>query len=137
MSTALTTTLDPAPSATRRPPATVVGAAAASVLAAAVGAYGSVYFTGLQGWTGMNQTYVVTYAATSLFGLVSAIALLFGRDLTGSAGRRGVLCYAIWLVGFSLFKMFRFQEWEAATFLVVGLLIVLLSVSPSTRRWAR
>ena len=137
MTTLRTTTVDPATPVRRRPPATTVAAGALTVLAACVGGYGSVYFTGLEGWTGMNQTYVVTYAATSLFGLVTAIALLFGRDETRSAGRRGVLCYAIWLIGFSLFKMLRFQEWEAATFGVAGLVILALAVAAPSRRWAR
>jgi len=132
-----TNTGDPVAPVRQRPPATAVAAGALSVLVAGVGGYGAVYFSGLEGWTGMTQTYVVTYAATSLFGLVAAIALVFGRGETRSAGRRGVLCYAIWLVGFSVFKMLRFQEWEAATFGVAGLVILALAVAAPSRRWAR
>lgn len=44
--------------------------------------------------------------------------------------------YAVWLVGFSLFKMLRFAEWEAAVFLIVGAAVLALAVSGPARRWA-
>jgi hypothetical protein len=116
--------------------AAVLTAAALASLAALVGGYGAVYFTALDGWTPMSQTYVVTYEATSLFGLVCAVVLLFGRGPVRFAARYGLAAYASWLTYFTLFKIIRFSEYQAVPFGVVGLLVLALSLSAPVPRWA-
>jgi hypothetical protein len=117
-------------SASRRP-ATVVVASALTALLALFGGYGAIYFTGLEGWDAAGITYVTTYEAISIFGLVSAVALL----LRNSHGRVGVIAYAIFMVGFTIMKVVTIQELEAIPFGVVGLGILAAVLHPRTRAY--
>jgi hypothetical protein len=126
----------PATTDRRRPPAAAITAIVLTMLAAVVGAYGACYFTALDGWTPISETFVATYLAFGLFGLVSAGSLLFGTGSLRSAARYGVAAYGVWMIYFTIFKLVRFSEFQAIPFGVVGLLIVIMSLARPTRTWA-
>lgn len=132
------TTIDTTTATTTRAPATVaprpaaaVAAAALAILTALVGAYGALYFTGLEGWTDIGITFVMAYEFLAAYGLVSAVALLRGHPY----GRFGVLTYGVWMVAFTGFKLIAFQEVEAILFGVVGLVATVLAARPSVRAY--
>jgi hypothetical protein len=116
-----------------RAPATVLAASGLSILVAGFGAYGAVYFTGLEGFTDLGLTFLVAYEFLSVLGLVSAIALLRGR----AAGHLGVLAFGLWMTVFTVFKVAYIHEAEAVPFGVVGLAILALALAPATRRFVR
>jgi len=122
--------------ARRRPPATAVVAIGLTVLAAVVGGYGACYFTGLDGWTPISETFVVTYLAFSVFGLAVVGSMVFGSGSLRSAARYGLATYGVWMIGFTAFKLVRFSEYQAIPFGIVGLAILVLSLSRPTRSWA-
>lgn len=114
---------------TARRPATVVVASALTALLALFGGYGAIYFTGLEGWDAAGITYVTTYEAISIFGLVSAVALLLRND----HARVGVIAYAVFMVGFTIMKVVTIQELEAIPFGVVALGVLAAVLHPRTR----
>ena len=116
------TTAGSTAAATRRPPATVLAASALLGLIAAVGGYGAIYFTGLEGWNGIGASFVVAYEFLSLTGLVAVVAYLRGHRL----GRPGVTFYAIWMIYFTLFKLISFQELQAIPFGVIAVVALVL-----------
>jgi hypothetical protein len=128
--TALTNT-HPATTTRRRPPATVLAASILVGLIAAVGGYGAIYFTGLEGWSGLGLTYVISYEFLTLSGLVAAVAFLRGHRL----GRPGVIVYAIWMIYFTIFKVAAFQEWQAIPFGVIATTALLCATRPSARNY--
>jgi hypothetical protein len=137
----MTTTTQPSPTTASapatgrpvrtRPPVAVVAAVALTVLIAAVGGYGALYFSGLDGWSDMDLTFVVAYDFLALFGLVSAVAFA-RRSLIGHAG---LVTYAVWMNVFNAFKVGYIHEAEAIPFAVVGLLILGLALSRPARRY--
>jgi len=116
-----------------RPPATAVVSASLACLAAAVGGYGAVYFTGLDGgFTQIELTFLVAYEFLAALGLFSAIALLRGRAL----GQAGTVVYGTWMTVFTLFKVGYIHETQAIPFGIVGLVVLGLALAPATRRFA-
>ena len=131
----MTTTLTPtsAPTTSRpRPPAAAVTAALLTLLASAMGAYGAIYFIGLEGWDDLGITFVTTYEYIALTGLVSGVALFRGSRL----GWVGVLWYAAFQVAFTACKLLTIQEVEAIPFGVVGVVLLVLATRPSVRAYA-
>ena len=125
MTTASTTTT----TGVRRAPATVLSASILLGLIAAVGGYGAIYFTSLEGWNGIGVSFVVAYEFLSLTGLIAVVAFLRNHPL----GRPGVVLYATWMIYFTAFKLIAFQELQAIPFgLIAGLALILV-----TRRSAR
>jgi hypothetical protein len=122
----------PAPRPAGRPPVAAVAAAGLSLLAVAVTSYGSVYFTGLEGYDALGLTFLVTYLSWAALGLVSAVALLTGR----AVGRVGLLAYCAFMLVFTAFKLGYIHEVPAIPFGVVTLTILGLLMAPSTRRFA-
>jgi predicted CDP-diglyceride synthetase/phosphatidate cytidylyltransferase len=112
-----------------RPPVAVVSAVALTVLVTAFGAYGAVYFTGLDGWNEIGLTFLVAYEFLTLLGLVSALA--FARR--SPIGHAGLVTYAVWMNVFTVFKVGYIHEAEAVPFAVVGLLILGLTLSRPAR----
>jgi len=110
--------------ATRRPPATVLAVSGLLGLIAAVGGYGAIYFTGLEGWDGIGVSFVVAYEFLSLTGLIAIVAYLRGHHL----GRPGVIFYASWMIYFTLFKLIAFQELQAIPFGVIAASALVLAV---------
>jgi hypothetical protein len=100
----------------RRRPARVVVASVLVTLIAAVGGYGAIYFTGLEGWSGIGVSFVVAYEFLSLTGLLAAVAFFRGHPL----GRPAVIFYAAWMIYFTLFKLIAFQELQAIPFGVLA-----------------
>lgn len=135
MTSITTPSAQSAPSATAaartRPPAAVVAAVALTVLVTGFGAYGAVYFTGLDGWTEIGLTFLVAYEFLTLLGLVSAVAFA-RRSVLGHAG---LVTYAVWMNVFTVFKVGYIHEAEAIPFAVVGLLILGLALSRPARRY--
>jgi hypothetical protein len=115
----------------RRPPATVIAASILLGLIAAVGAYGAIYFTGLEGWSGLGLSFVVSYEFLAVGGLIAIIAFLRGHRL----GRPGVTVYAIWMIYFTLFKLIAFQELQAIPFGVIATTALVLITRPSSREY--
>lgn len=116
-STAITTG-----AATRRRPASVLVASILLGLVAAVGGYGSIYFTGLEGWTALGVCFVVAYEFLTLTGLIAVVAFLRNHPL----GRPGVVLYATWMIYFTLFKLIAFQEVQAIPFGVIAVAALVL-----------
>jgi hypothetical protein len=116
---------------TRRRPGTVVAATALTTLLALVGGYGAIFFTGLEGWDATGITFVTTYDAIALFGLVSAWAMFLGN----AHGRVGVVAYAIFMVGFTVMKVLTIQELQAIPFGVVALGVIAGALHPRTRAY--
>lgn len=112
-----------------RPAGTAMVAAALAFLIAGVGGYGSVYFTGLEGWDAMGATYVAIYLWIAGSGAVAAAGFLYGSWL----GHAGMTWFGAWAVVFTLFKIASIQEWEASAFGVVGLILLVLVSRPSAR----
>ena len=112
-----------------RPTRAALVAATLVALTSAFGAYGAVYFTGLEGWDDMGVTYVTTYEFIALTGLVSALALFRGHRL----GLIGITWYAAFQVVFTAMKLLTIQEISAIPFGVVGLAVLALVTRPSTR----
>ena len=116
---------------TSRRPATVVTATALTTLLALVGGYGAIFFTGLDGWDASGITFVTTYDAVALFGLVSAWAMFFGN----AHGRVGVAAYAIFMIGFTVMKVLTIQELQAIPFGVVALGVLAAALHPRSRAY--
>lgn len=118
----MTTVTSAASTTTRRLPATSVTGAILLGLIAAVGGYGAIYFTGLEGWDGIGASFVVAYEFLSATGLIAVIAFLRGHRL----GRPGVIFYAVWMMYFTLFKLIAFQELQAIPFGVIAAISLVL-----------
>ena len=131
-STTSTTGTTPELTTRRRPPAPAMVAIGLATVLSLFGGYGAIYFTGVEGWDAFGITYVTTYGAISLFGLVSAIALARGS----SHGRVGLVAYGLFMVGFTVMKLVTIQEWEAIPFGVVGAVVLGLALHPRTRSFA-
>ena len=116
---------------TSRRPATVVTATALTTLLALVGGYGAIFFTGLDGWDASGITFVTTYDAVALFGLVSAWAMFLGN----AHGRVGVVAYAIFMIGFTIMKVLTIQELQAIPFGVVALGVLAAALHPRSRAY--
>lgn len=129
MSSTTPTTVSAAPASLRRSPATAWTAAGLSALVATVGAYGSIYFTGLEGWDAMGITFVATYVSICVFGVVCAVALARGSE----SGRLGLVAYGLFTVAFTIVKIVTIQEWEALAFGVVGAVVLTLALHRRTR----
>ena len=114
-----------------RPNAAVITLIALTVLVTCFGAYGAVYFSGLEGWTDLGLTFVVAYEFLTLLGLVSAIAFARRSPL----GRAGLVTYGVWMNVFTAFKVGYIHETEAIPFGVVGLAILVLALSRPARRY--
>ncbi|CAN5877330.1 hypothetical protein BH24ACT8_BH24ACT8_10630 [soil metagenome] len=113
----------------RRMHPSVIVAATLTALAAAFGGYGSIYFSGLDGYTESDLTFLVAYLFMAVLGIVAAIAWLSRHPL----GRPGVVLFAVWLTVFNVFKVGYVRETEAVIFLVVGLLILGLALAAPAR----
>jgi hypothetical protein len=131
--TALEATTVPTRTARRRPPAAVVTATGITGLVSALGAYGAVYFTGLEGFTDLGWTFLVTYEFITLSGLVAAVAMARRSEV----GRVGVVGYGVWMTVFTAFKVGYIHELEAIPFGVAGVAVLLLAASRSARRYTR
>ena len=129
--TTLTRTSTPAAARTRAPrPA--LAAALLALFMSGTGAYGAIYFTGLEGWEDMGLTFLVTYEFVSITGLASAVAMIQGFRL----GLVGVLWYAAFQLVFTAFKLAAIQEVEAIPFGVVAAVVLVLATRPSVRAYA-
>ncbi len=117
----------------RRPAPTALTAATLALLLGGVGGYGSVYFTGLEGWDAMGATYVAVYLWIAGTGVAAAVAFLRGHRL----GHAGMVWFGAWAVVFTVFKMASIQEWEASVFGAVGLVLLVLVTRPSARKHLR
>jgi len=126
----MTTTISPAPTRSAPSPA-ALGASGLALLAALVGGYGAVYFTGKEGWTDLGVTFVTAYLFLSGLGVVSAVATLAGRAF----GRAGLLAFGVWMVVFTTLKLVAWQETEAVAFGVAGLAVLVLASRPSVRAY--
>jgi hypothetical protein len=122
-----------APTVRRRPPAGVVAAVGLTGLVSALGAYGAVYFTGLEGFTDLGLTFLVTYEFITLGGLAAAVALARRSEV----GRIGVVGYGVWMTVFTAFKVGYIHELEAIPFGVAGVVVWLLASRSSARRYTR
>ena len=129
--TTLTRTTGPTAARTRAPRPALT-AALLALLMSGMGAYGAIYFTGLEGWEDMGLTFLVTYEFVSLTGLASAVAMIQGFRL----GLVGVLWYAAFQLVFTTFKLIAIQEVEAIPFGVVAAAVALLATRPSVRAYA-
>jgi hypothetical protein len=114
---------------TRRRPASTLIAAILLGLIAAIGGYGSIYFTGLEGWTALGVCFVVAYEFLTLTGLIAVVALLRNHPL----GRPGVMLYAAWMIYFTLFKLIAFHELQAIPFGVIAAVALVLVALRSAR----
>lgn len=112
----------------RRRPAAVVASVLVALIAA-VGGYGAIYFTGLEGWDGIGVSFVVAYEFLSLIGLVAAVAHLRGHRL----GRPAVILYATWIIYFTLYKLIAFQELQAIPFGVLAAIALACVIRPPAR----
>lgn len=119
----------PTRSTPSRPPARTTVAALLTLLMSALGAYGAIYFTGLEGWDDLGITYATTYEYIAVTGFVSALALLRGHSL----GRVGVAWYAAFQVVFTTCKLATIQEVAAIPFGVAGLVVLGLLLRPFVR----
>ena len=118
---------------TRRLPAPGLAAGILVLLMGAIGGYGAIYFTGLEGWDDFGYTYVTTYEWIAVTGLLSAVALLRGNRL----GLVGVLWYAAFQVVFTTCKLVTIQETDAIPFGVAALVVLALVTRPSVRSYVR
>ncbi len=116
-----------------RPPATVIAAAALTIVVASVGTYGAVFFTGIDGYDDVDITFVSLYAYVALIGIVSVVLQLRGSAI----GRAGAITWALFGVMFTLVKLITIQEMEAIGFGVVSLIVLALEFAPATRRFIR
>jgi hypothetical protein len=112
-----------------RPPVTVLAAVGLTVLVTLVGGYGAIYFSGLDGFTELDLTFLVAYEFLTGLGLVSALAMARRSAL----GRAGLVTYGIWITLFNLFKIGYVHEAEAVPFGVVGLAVLALALTRSAR----
>lgn len=129
--TTLTRTSPPTAVRTRAP-GPALAAALLALFMSGTGAYGAIYFTGLEGWEDMGLTFLVTYEFVSITGLVSAVAMIQGFRL----GLVGVLWYAAFQLVFTTFKLAAIQEVEAIPFGVVAAVVLVLATRPSVRAYA-
>ncbi|TCC52687.1 hypothetical protein E0H75_02715 [Kribbella capetownensis] len=125
----MTTITSARSAATHRPPATVVVASVLLGLIAAIGGYGAIYFTGLEGWNGIGLSFVVAYEFLAVGGLIAAIAFLRGHRL----GRPAAIAYAIWMIYFTAFKLIAFQELQAIPFGVIAIIALICATRPTSR----
>lgn len=116
----------------RRPPAAVLAAVGLTGLVTVFGAYGAVYFTGLEGFDDLGLTFLVAYEFITLSGLASAVAMARRSAL----GRAGVVTYGVWMTVFTAFKVGYIHEMEAIPFGVAGIAVLLLALTRSARRYA-
>lgn len=126
------TTLTASPATTSASTRLPLPARVAAVLVALMstfGAYGAIYFTGLEGWDDFGITYVTAYEFISLTGLLAALALFRGHHL----GWVGVAWYAVFQVVFTTMKWVTIQEVSAIPFGVAGLVVLGLVTRPSVR----
>lgn len=123
----------PTVTATRRLPAPGLAAGILVLLMGAIGGYGAIYFTGLEGWDDFGITYATTYECIAVTALLSGVALLRGYRL----GLVGVLWYASFQVVFTLCKLVTIQEVEAIPFGVAALVVLALATRPSVRTHVR
>lgn len=114
-----------------RPPATVIVATVLTVIVAAVGTYGAVFFSGLDGYDSLELTFLAMYGYLSLIGIASAIA----QVRRSAVARAGVVAWAVFMVLFAVIKVITIQETEAIPFGVVALVVVALQFTPPTRRF--
>jgi hypothetical protein len=127
-----TTPIRPPAPARTRPPVPALAAAVLTLLMSAVGAYGAIYFTGLDGWDLMSGTFVTTYEYVALTGLAAALAMFRGSYL----GRVGVLWYAAFQLVFTAYKLVVVHEGQAIPFGVLALTVLVLATRPSVRAYA-
>ncbi len=121
--------------APRRPPLTALAACALVGLLAAATAYGSFWFSFVDGSPGIRPGYVVfvaLYWAADVVALAAAAGLLRRRP----AARRVLVGYAVAGMLFTAVKIVAYHETEAVVFGVVGLLLLALLQAPATRRYA-
>ena len=131
----MTTLTQPRPTtatSTGRAPAPTLVAAVITALMAGFGGYGALYFTGLEGWDDFGITFAATYEIIAVTGVLSAVALGRGFRL----GWAGVLWYQLAMVSFMVVKLVTIQEWEALTFGVGNVIVLLCLFRPATRRYA-
>ena len=112
-----------------RTPRPALVAAALVALMSAFGAYGAIYFTGLEGWDDFGITYVTAYEFISLTGLAAGVSLLRGHRL----GWVTATWYAAFQVVFTAMKLLTIQEISAIPFGVAGLVVLGLVTRPSVR----
>jgi hypothetical protein len=117
--------------ASARPPGTVIVAAVLTVLVAAVGTYGAVYFSGVDGYDPIDATFISVYGYFSVVGAAAAIAQVRGSRI----GRAGVIMWGIWMLVFTMVKIVTILETEAIPFGVVALVVIALTLAPPTRRF--
>ena len=129
--TTLTRT-DTPPAAHTRPSVPARVAAVLTLLMSAMGAYGAIYFIGLEGWDDLGITFVTAYEFVALTGFVSGAALLRRHHL----GLVGVLWFAAFQVAFTACKLITIQEVEAIPFGVAALVVLALATRPSARAYA-
>lgn len=130
----MTTLTEPRPTTThRRLPVPALAAGLLVLLMGAIGGYGAIYFTGLEGWDSMGYTYVTTYECVAVTGLLSAAALLSGRRI----GLIGVAWYAAFQIAFTTCKLIVVHETEAIPFGVASLVVLALATRPSARAGLR
>jgi hypothetical protein len=115
---------------TRRIPGTVIAASVLTFLVAGFGAYGGVYFSGMDGFSDMDLTFLTAYEFITATGVVGAVQALRGRP----AGRYGLITYCVWMAVFTAFKVGYIHEVEAIPFGVVGLGILALALTRSLHR---
>jgi hypothetical protein len=118
-----------------RPPVTALAAGALVALLAVATAYGSFWFSFVDGSPGIRPGYVVFVA---LYWAVDAVALAAAAGLLRRrpAARRVLAGYAVAGMVFTAVKIIAFRETEAVVFGVVGLLLLALLQAPATRRYA-
>ncbi len=128
MTTTHSTPITTAAARRRRPASTLIAAILLGLIAA-VGGYGSIYFTGLEGWTALGVCFVVAYEFLTLTGLIAVVAFLRNHPL----GRPGVALSATWMIYFTLFKVIAFQELQAIPFGVIAGVALVMVIRRPTR----
>ena len=119
-----------------RTPATVLAAAATTVLLAAVTSAGSIYLTFVYQHpqvTAGSLVFVTFFLAVKATAVIAAAGMVRGRRLAWQI----LLAYAvIWELGFSIVNVIFFHEAPAALFGGVVLVVLLpLLLAPATRRY--
>lgn len=130
MTTTRTAAARPASSTGRRRPASALVAATLTLLSAAVGSYGAVFFSSGDGISNMEANFLLGYLAISAYGVVCALWLLRGAE----PGRVGVVFYGAWLLLFNAFHVLFIQDLGALPFGLIGAGIALAAMTPAVRR---